>query len=263
MDKGTLSNWASAAVLGASFALPEGMPRTLAFTTGMYALCGGLTNWLAVKMLFDRIPGFIGSGVVTARFREIRASVKDVILEHFFSPEHLERFFAANAASIDWRGYLKAPRGGDAPLAGAVRAAWKKLTSGDALRPVIDAQIEKLTDSPIGGLLLMVGLDTVRPAVHNFVGGFVGAMEERVVAAAASIDPGSLDVELDRERLVKDARLYLDRLLQAKMEELQASQVKAMVEEMIRSHLGWLVVWGNVLGGILGLLAYFLQPWIS
>lgn len=42
---------------------------------GLFSFAGGMTNWLAVKMLFDRIPGLIGSGVIPNRFREIRQSV--------------------------------------------------------------------------------------------------------------------------------------------------------------------------------------------
>ncbi len=29
-----------------------------------------------------------------------------------------------------------------------------------------------------------------------------------------------------------------------------------MMEDVIRSHLGWLIVWGNVFGGALGILAH-------
>jgi uncharacterized membrane protein YheB (UPF0754 family) len=109
----------------------------------------------------------------------------------------------------------------------------------------------------------MVGLDTVRPAVHNFVGAFVGAMEERVAAAASTIGLGDLDFQLDRERLVKDVRAHLERLLAKKLERLEAAEVKKMVENMIRRHLGWLVVWGNVFGAALGIVAYYLEPLLS
>lgn len=31
-------------------------------------------------------------------------------------------------------------------------------------------------------------------------------------------------------------------------------KVKELVEDMIRTHLGWLVVWGNLFGGLIGLI---------
>jgi len=42
---------------------------------GVFGFAGGITNWLAVKMLFDRVPGLYGSGVVSARFRLHEAGV--------------------------------------------------------------------------------------------------------------------------------------------------------------------------------------------
>ena len=34
--------------------------------------------------------------------------------------------------------------------------------------------------------------------------------------------------------------------------------VKTIVQDMIREHLGWLVVWGGVFGGLIGLLTTLL-----
>ena len=46
-----------------------------------------------------------------------------------------------------------------------------------------------------------------------------------------------------------------DRLLEEKLEELTPEIVKSMMERIIRDHLGWLIVWGNVFGAAIGLLA--------
>ena len=43
----------------------------------MFGFSGGITNWLAIKMLFDRVPFLIGSGVITKQFKEIRQTVMD------------------------------------------------------------------------------------------------------------------------------------------------------------------------------------------
>lgn len=32
------------------------------FAGGLFGFAGGITNWLAVKMLFDTVPGLYGSG---------------------------------------------------------------------------------------------------------------------------------------------------------------------------------------------------------
>ena len=38
-------------------------------------------------------------------------------------------------------------------------------------------------------------------------------------------------------------------------QELTAERVKKLIEVVMRVHLGWLVVWGNIFGGVIGLLS--------
>ena len=40
-----------------------------------------------------------------------------------------------------------------------------------------------------------------------------------------------------------------------KLKELTPEKVKGLMEEVIRTHLGWLVVWGNVFGSLIGILS--------
>ena len=42
-----------------------------------------------------------------------------------------------------------------------------------------------------------------------------------------------------------------------RLDELTPNMVKEIVERMIHEHLGWLVVWGGVFGGLIGLLSTF------
>mmetsp|Transcript_47520 Transcript_47520/g.108316 ORF Transcript_47520/g.108316 Transcript_47520/m.108316 type:complete len:106 (-) Transcript_47520:33-350(-) len=62
-----------------------------------------------------------------------------------------------------------------------------------------------------------------------------------------SFDPGVIDVAKVRKEL--------DGLMTEKLELLTPEMVKALLEEVIREHLGWLVVWGNVFGGLIGVIA--------
>lgn len=43
-------------------------------------------------MLFDKIPGIVGSGVIPGRFKEIRETVKDTIMVTFFDREYLKGY---------------------------------------------------------------------------------------------------------------------------------------------------------------------------
>jgi len=40
-----------------------------------------------------------------------------------------------------------------------------------------------------------------------------------------------------------------------KLQELSPERVKLLMEEVIRTHLGWLIVWGNVFGSLIGILS--------
>jgi uncharacterized membrane protein YheB (UPF0754 family) len=51
----------------------------------------------------------------------------------------------------------------------------------------------------------------------------------------------------------------VERLVDARLAELTPQQVKSIVQTMMRRHLGWLVVWGGVFGGLLGLLVAALR----
>lgn len=47
-------------------------------------------------------------------------------------------------------------------------------------------------------------------------------------------------------------------MLDDRLEGLNEHSVKRMVEDVIRRHCQWLIVWGNVFGGFIGILsAYF------
>jgi len=47
----------------------------------------------------------------------------------------------------------------------------------------------------------------------------------------------------------------VERILEERVEDLSAKKVKRLVAVMIRKHLSWLIVWGNLFGALLGLIA--------
>lgn len=260
IDKGTLSNLISALLLILGLLLGESPFQAMILSAGLFALSGGITNSLAIKMLFDRIPGLVGSGVIPARFRDIRREVKRLILENFFSEEYLQTFLADNAGEIDWSAYLKASKKTEGRFTAFVEAQWDRLSAPEAIRPVVRIQIDRLRDSTLGTLMMLVGSDTIEEVVTKFISSFLAAMKSRVLDAAAELRPGLdlLALELDEDRVASDLRVLLCRLVDRKLEELDADKVKRMMQDVMRRHLGWLVVWGNVFGGLLGLVAYFL-----
>lgn len=53
----------------------------------------------------------------------------------------------------------------------------------------------------------------------------------------------------------KAVRSEIDSLMTEKLKQLTPLRVKTIMERVIRKHLGWLIVWGNVFGGIIGLIS--------
>ena len=39
-----------------------------------------------------------------------------------------------------------------------------------------------------------------------------------------------------------------------KLEELTPNMVRVLLEQMMLEHMGWLIVWGNIFGGGIGVL---------
>jgi len=69
VDKSLMTNVVSVLLCGVGLLLP-GFAGELVLTTGLYAVSGAVTNWMAIYMLFEKVPGFYGSGVIPARFTD-------------------------------------------------------------------------------------------------------------------------------------------------------------------------------------------------
>jgi hypothetical protein len=67
---------------------------------GLFGFAGGITNWLAVKMLFDRVPGLLGSGVIPRHFQEIRLSVKSMCFAMFFEEEKIKSYLSTHSGDV-------------------------------------------------------------------------------------------------------------------------------------------------------------------
>ncbi|MGY8696849.1 MAG: DUF445 domain-containing protein, partial [Verrucomicrobiia bacterium] len=63
MNKSLGTNLLSALLFVIGYLLPEGPMKPYVMSAGLFSLSGALTNWLAVHMLFEKVPGLYGSGV--------------------------------------------------------------------------------------------------------------------------------------------------------------------------------------------------------
>jgi hypothetical protein len=195
---------------------------------GLFALSGAITNWLAVHMLFEKVPLLYGSGVIPSRFEEFKAAIKHLIITEFFSKEHIERFFADN-------------------VGGGIDDITSKVDFDKVFLGIVDA----IEQSSFGNMLAMVGgREALDPLKEPIIAKLKGVIAELASGAGESGDGCSMaDVLMSKVGTIIDGRL----------EELTPEMVKKIVQDMIRKHLGWLVVWGGVFGGLIGLAVALLN----
>jgi len=230
LDKSLATNVVAAAVVGASFALPEGPARRIALQTGLFALSGAVTNWLAVHMLFERVPLLYGSGIIPNRFEEFKIEIRRLILDNFFTEENFAKLTHDAADELDWT----------------------SLTNDLSYDEVFDGLVAVIRDSSFGPMLNMVGGTSVlekfrEPATREF--------KKRVDAIVSRSNFRDVVAERIGHAGIREK---VTRLVDARLDELTPSMVKEIVQEMIRRHLGWLVVWGGVFGGLIGLVCALL-----
>jgi Uncharacterized protein conserved in bacteria len=81
MNKSLTTNLLAALTVVAGFLSP--VQSELILSVGLFALSGAITNWLAVHMLFEKVPFLYGSGVIPSRFEEFKGGIRRLIMSQF------------------------------------------------------------------------------------------------------------------------------------------------------------------------------------
>lgn len=226
MNKSLLTNVAAVLICLGGYAFSD--YADYFFTVGFFSLSGGLTNWLAIHMLFEKVPLLYGSGVIPNRFQDFKAGIKTLVVTEFFTREHIERFFETD--------------GGD-------------ITNNIVEQVDFDRVFAGLTDaieeSQLGGMLAMVG---GKQALEPLRGPVTSKLKDIIANLANDSVSGKGDSDFTQSLINK-----VEHIIDNRLDELTPEHVKEIVQDMIRKHLGWLVVWGGVFGGIIGLVVSVLQ----
>ena len=223
MNKSLVTNVLAAAVALLGLVIPD--HGEIITMTGLFALSGGVTNWLAVHMLFEKIPGLYGSGVIPARFEDFKGGIRHLIMSEFFTREHIERFLQSSAPPAD------------------------SIASKVDFDRVFEGLAEAIEGSSMGSMLAMVGGRKALEPLREPVKQKMDEILADVMASATTDDDGLVDSLSEQIGHIIDQRLA----------ELTPQHVKTIVEDMIRQHLGWLVVWGGVFGGLIGFIVALVQ----
>ncbi|HIA46138.1 MAG TPA: DUF445 domain-containing protein [Methylococcaceae bacterium] len=204
---------------------------------GFFALSGAVTNWLAIHMLFEKIPFLYGSGVIPNRFGEFKLAIKDLMMRQFFTQENVEQFIEAeeqqgsHVLNID-------------PLLNAID--YDKIYEG---------LVASIMESSFGAMLQMMGGEQALVPLRE---PFMERMKTTLrVMVESERFKEVLKQGLDSHKVGQDIITKIETVIDKRLNELTPQLVKEMVQQIIKVHLGWLVVWGGIFGGVLGAIFSF------
>jgi uncharacterized membrane protein YheB (UPF0754 family) len=232
MNKSLITNLISIALIIVGYLSPVYSDQIK--TMGLYSFSGAITNWLAIHMLFEKIPFLYGSGIITEQFEEFKLGIKSLIMNQFFTQENFEKFMDSNSGSL-----IKIEE----------EAIFKSIDFDKIFYKLKMAIIE----SPFGAMLGMFGgEEALEPLKPQFEGKFKEIIKD-LIEDDNFIKNLTQSSEEDNLLLsnVKD-------IVDQRLDELTPNMVKDIIQEMIREHLGWLVVWGGVFGAIIGMVTTFI-----
>ncbi len=233
INKSLITNLTALVLIALSFFIPEPMISKVVLYTGIFAFSGAITNLLAIHMLFEKVPFLIGSGVIVNRFESFKAAIKELMMTQFFTKEQLDNFFANEEKKIDL----------------------SPMIEETDFSPAFDALSKTVMESSFGGMLGMFGGEKALDALRDPFTRKLKSAVTRIVASE-SFDE-QLQNYLNDSTLSDDMLAKIEEVITARLDELTPQLVKEMVQNLIREHLGWLVVWGGVFGGLIGLGSSF------
>ncbi len=232
IDKSFITDIVSTALVGIAYVLPEPY-KHWCLLTGLFALSGALTNQIAIHMLFEKVPFFYGSGVIQLRFEAFKASIKDLMISQFFTKEQLDDFFTNEERKIDL-----------API-----------IENTDFSPAYDALTKTVMESSFGGMLSMFGGVS---ALEGLREPFSEKLKLSMLEITKSdVFNNELEKNLANSSLSSDTLESIERMIDKRLDELTPTMVKEIVQNFIKEHLGWLVVWGGFFGGLIGLISAF------
>ena len=235
VNKSTVTNFIALLIILIGYVCPFYSEITRAI--GFFAFSGAITNWLAIHMLFEKVPLLYGSGIIPARFEEFKVSIKTLMMQQFFTVENIEQFIENEEQE-----------GGKvlnlSPLLNAVD-----------YDKVYEGLVSSIMNSSFGGMLMMMGgEEALLPLREPFVQKMQHTLQDMVESDRFK---HALQQGLNAHKIGEDLTGKIEEVIDKRLSELTPQMVKEIVQNIIKTHLGWLVVWGGVFGGVLGALFGF------
>ena len=221
INKSLITNSLSITVLLLSFL--DTAYKDILFNIGAFALSGSLTNNLAIYMLFEKIPFIYGSGVVQNNFEQFKSAIKSLIVGEFFNRNNITKLINNTQKHMNQN---------ISPIVNSDK--------------IFDEFVDVIETSSLAGMLAMVGgskaLEPLRSPIEKKFSKLISEIENTIRDKSAALV------------ISDDLFADIEQLIDSRLQELTPMYVKEIVAKMIYNHLGWLVVWGGVVGAFVGLI---------
>jgi uncharacterized membrane protein YheB (UPF0754 family) len=230
MDKTSLTNLVSSILVVIGYAIGS----HILLLVGLFALSGALTNTLAIHMLFHKIPLVYGSGVIEDRFEVFKESIKNLIMNQFFTSENITKFLKEEKQNNN------------------LEDKFGEVIQKTDFSPAYDSLKSAVMESQFGSMLGMFGGEkALEPLKEPFEKKLKSAIEQIVKSQSFQT---ILNDSFENNHMSEGMIEHIEVIVQARLDELTPLTVKQIVQTIIKEHLGWLVLWGGVFGGIIGLV---------
>ena len=226
MNKSILTN--IVALLITLIGILNPFENSLLLMIGLFSLSGGITNWIAIHMLFEQVPFVYGSGIIPKNFLIFKQAIKDLVIKEFFSRNNVEVFTSKISEE-------------------AIISISKNINYNN----IFEGLTESIESSQLGGMLSMVGgkkaLEPLRkPIIIKLETLFKSIIENEKRANFG-------------DEIVDNVYVRIEKLIDDRLNELSPQDVKKIIQNLIDKHLGWLVIWGGVFGGFIGIISFFVS----
>lgn len=225
-NKSFATNAVALLCIAISFVITNQTSAECLSNIGYFAFSGALTNWLAIYMLFEKIPGLYGSGVIPSQFNQFKAGIKQLMMGEFFDAPHIK----AN------------------PLIALSQTTVTHFKEQIDYEKIYQSLMQEIQNSSIGAMLSMFGganaLDKLKAPLQEKIKVVLDKLIEDFQSSGALMNE---DTRLAFQNTVES-------MIDDRLKELTPQHIKQIIQRMIREHLGWLVVWGGVFGGLIGLI---------
>tara|TARA_Y100000991_G_scaffold207658_1_gene185941 strand:+ start:687 stop:1379 length:693 start_codon:yes stop_codon:yes gene_type:complete len=226
MNKSILTN--IVALLITLIGIINPFDNSLLLMIGLFSLSGGITNWIAIHMLFEKVPFVYGSGIIPKNFLIFKQAIKDLVIKEFFSRNNVEVFTSKISEE-------------------AIISISKNINYNN----IFEGLTESIESSQLGGMLSMVGGKKALEPLRKPIIIKLETLFKSIIENEKRSNFG--------DEIVDNVYVRIEKLIDDRLNELSPQDVKKIIQNLIDKHLGWLVIWGGVFGGFIGIISFFVS----